>query len=179
MIKKKTEQVIDAALEHKGPVYIRNSAIDVDDLYSVDDYFEIGKATQLRDGNDATIITTGTMMNEGAKAVDRLKKDYGINVRLLQMASIKPIDVIALKKAANETSLIITVEEHNIIGGLGSAVSEIISELGNTKVRRLGINDHFCDIVGSPAYLLNKLNLTTKNIIETTIGNMKGDMISK
>ena len=72
--------------------------------------------------------------------------------------------------------MIASIEEHNIIGGLGGAVSEIISELGNTKVRRLGINDHFCDIVGSPDYLLNKENLTAKNIIETTIGSIKEDI---
>jgi transketolase len=170
---KETEQVIDAALEHNGPVYVRNSAIDVEEIYNEENKFKFGKATLLKDGNDATIITTGTLMNEGVKAVDTLKKDHGINVRLLQMASIKPIDVIALKKAANETGLLITVEEHNIIGGLGSAVSEVISEIGSTKVIRLGINDHFCEIVGSPAYLFNQINLTAKRIIEITLENKK------
>lgn len=170
---KETEQVIDAALEHNGPVYVRNSAIDVEDVYSLDNHFSIGKATQLRDGNDATIITTGTLMYEGVNAADILKDDHGINVRVLQMASIKPIDVDAVKLAAKETGKIITVEEHNIIGGLGGAVSEVIAEYGSGKVKRLGINDVFYDIVGSPDYLLDKADLTAKKIIKTTIENKK------
>ena len=165
--KKETEQVIDAALEHNGPVYVRNSAIDVDDIYNEENNFKFGKATLLRDGNDATIITTGTMMNEGVKAVDILKSKNSINVRLLQMASIKPIDINAIKKATKETSLIITVEEHNIIGGLGGAVSEITSELGGAKVIKLGIKDRFCDIVGSPSYLLRENGLTVDRIVST------------
>ena len=159
------EQVIDAALEYNGPVYIRNSAIDVEDVYNDRNNFSIGKATQLRDGNDATIITTGTLMYEGTKAADILKRDQGISVRLLQMASVKPIDVDAIKKAADETGFILTVEEHNVIGGLGGAVTEVVAEHGKAKVKRLGINDHFCDIAGSPAYLMQDEGLTVDGIV--------------
>ena len=162
---KETEQAIDAALTHNGPVYIRISALDVEDVYNDENNFTIGKATILRDGNDATIITTGTLMYEGACAADILKKTHGINVRLLQMASIKPIDFDAVLKAADETELIISVEEHNVIGGLGSAVSEVVSEYRNARVKRLGINDHYCDIAGSPEYLMKKERLTAGEIV--------------
>ena len=162
---KEVEQVIEAAVKIDGPVYIRNSAIDnKNNIYS-DHLFKIGKATEIRNGEDATIITTGTLMYQGVIAADELKKDYGINVRLLQMASIKPIDEASIIKASNETGLIITVEEHNIIGGLGSAVSEVVSEKGNAKLIRLGINDQFCDTVGTPDYLFKNIKLTSDNIV--------------
>ena len=162
---KETEEVIDAALEYNGPVYIRNSAIDVENVYHQDNHFIIGKATQLREGQDITIITTGTLMNEGAKAVDILKDNHGINTRLLQMASIKPLDNDAVRKAADETGKIITLEEHNIIGGLGSAVAEVISEYSTARLKRLGIKDHFCDIVGDPHYLLQRESLSIDKVI--------------
>jgi transketolase len=159
------KQVVEEALLHNGPVYIRISAVDAEDIYRKDDKFSIGKATKLRDGNDATIITTGTLMYEGVCAADILKRDYGINVRLLQMASVKPLDVDAVKKAAEETRFIVTVEEHNILAGLGGAVSEVVAENGKAIIKRLGINDHFCSIAGSPAYLMQDQGLTVDGII--------------
>ena len=159
------EQIINAALDHIGPVYIRLSAIDVEDVYDNVNRFVIGKATQLRDGNDATVITTGTLMHEGTFAADILRDDHGINIRLLQMASVKPIDVDAIIKAADETGLIITIEEHNIIGGLGGAVSEVVAENGKGQVRRLGINDCFCETAGSPGYLMKEQGLTIDEIV--------------
>jgi transketolase len=164
---KEVEQVMDAAIAHNGPVYVRNSAIDVESVYGTDNHFRLGKATRLRDGNDATVITTGTLMNEGTKAADILKNDYGIRVRLLQMASIKPLDVDAIKKAAAETGHILTVEEHNIIGGLGGAVSEVVAEYGNAVVKRLGFDDHFLDTCGSPSYLLESEGLSVGRIVRT------------
>ena len=158
------KQVVDAALEHKGPVYIRLPAGDSEDVYNEMDKFSIGKATKLRDGNDVTIITTGVMMQAGVHAADILKKDHGINVRVLQMASVKPIDTDAIRSAAEETRLIVTVEEHNILGGLGGAVCEVAAEIGMAKVKRLGINDHFCEI-GSAPYLLKREGLTVDEII--------------
>ena len=166
---KETVQVINAALNHHGPVYIRLSAIDVEDVYKEDNKFAIGKATKLKDGNDATIITIGTLIYEGEKAADILKKDHGINVRLLQMASVKPLDVEAVMKAAEETISIITIEEHNIIGGLGGAVSEVVAEYGKAKVKRLGFNDHFCNIAGSPSYLMQQVGLGVDEIVKTVL----------
>ncbi len=163
-------QVIDSALENHGPYYIRISAIDIDDTYEKDDKFVLGKATLLEDGNDLTIITTGTMMNEGKEIVNNLLKE-GINARLLQMASIKPIDKDAIISAAEETGKIFTIEEHNIIGGLGSAVAEVLAEAkAGTMLKRFGFNDTFCDVGGDPAFLLDRAGLSstklTKQILE-------------
>ena len=161
------EQIIDAAIDHIGPVYIRNSATDILPVYG-DHKFMIGKATKLREGNDVTIITTGIMMQEGILASDKLEKDFGIKARVLQMASIKPIDRDAIEEAAEETNLIVTAEEHNILGGLGGAVSEIVSESNNCRVLRIGINDNFSGI-GTPDYLLDEEGLRTDNIVKTVI----------
>jgi transketolase len=158
------QQVVDAALEHNGPVYIRLTASDVEDSYTEDNNFSIGKATELRDGNDVTIITTGIMMRTGVTAADKLKLDHGINARVLQMASVKPLDHSVIKSAVKETGLIITVEEHNILGGLGGAICEVAAEIGNARVIRMGINDHFCGI-GSLSYLLSEEGLTVDKIV--------------
>lgn len=157
-------QIVKASLQHYGPVYIRLCAGDVEDVYTNNEQFHIGKATKLRDGDDATIITTGIMMYEGVCASDILKQKYGINARVLQMASIKPIDLDTIKKAATETGKIVTVEEHNIIGGLGGAVCEIVAELGNASVKRMGINDRFSD-VGTSSHLMKIEGLTVDEII--------------
>lgn len=158
------KQVVNAALEHNGPVYIRLTASDIEDFYTEHNNFSIGRATELRDGNDVTIITTGITMGAGVTAADKLKLDHGINARVLQMASVKPLDHNAIQSAVKETGLIITVEEHNILGGLGGAVCEIAAEIGNARVIRMGINDHFCGI-GSLSYLLCEEGLTVDKIV--------------
>jgi len=163
---KELQQVVEAAMDYIGPVYIRLGAGDAEDVYGEGDNFSIGKATQLRKGNDVTIITTGTLMFEGVTASDVLLKDSGIKARVLQMASIKPIDREAVLKAAEETGHIVTVEEHNVLGGLGGAVCEIVAETGMARVKRIGINDHFCG-VGSAACLMKEEGLTVENIVDT------------
>lgn len=164
---KELRQCIDAAMAIDGPVYVRLGASDADDVYSENDNFELGKATLLRGGDDAAIITTGTMLHEGIAAADILRNEHGINARVLQMASIKPIDRDAVLMTARETGKIITVEEHTVLGGLGGAVAEIASEIGCAKVRRIGINDHFCG-VGSAACLMNEEGLTAEAIVRVT-----------
>lgn len=161
-------QVIEAALKYKGPVYIRICAMETEDVYTTTDKFSIGKATQLRSGNDITIITTGTMMAEGVKAADKLRKHLKIHARVLQMASVKPIDKEAILRSSQETGYIITVEEHNVLGGLGSAVSEIVAEGAKAKVVRIGINDRFCG-VGSVKCLSEKEGLTAQNILKQAV----------
>lgn len=165
-------QVLKSALKYKGPVYIRICAMEAEDIYTNKDKFSIGRATRLRSGNDITIITTGIMMAEGVKAADILRKDFNIQARVLQMASVKPIDRDAIIKSAQETGYIITVEEHNVLGGLGSAVSEIAAEEARAKVARIGIDDHFCG-VGSAKCLAEKEGLTAQNIIKQTIKLLK------
>jgi len=160
-------QVMDTALEFNGPVYIRIESKDVEDVYRNGDRFRIAKATELRAGSDACIISTGTMVSEAIQSAKKLEKE-GLNVRVLQMASIKPIDTEAILKAAEEAKFLITLEEHNILGGLGGAVSEIVAEEGNAKVKRLGIKDHFCD-VGSNSCLLEEEGLSVENISKSII----------
>ena len=162
------KQVIDSAFTVNGPVYIRLGSGDVEDIYSTNEQFEIGKATVLREGNDATIITTGTMKRCGIYAADELMKNYGINARVLQMASIKPIDQQAVLNAAHETGKIVTVEEHTELGGLGGAVAEVVAEVGKAKVIRIGINDRFCG-VGSSECLMIQEGLSVENIIRQII----------
>lgn len=163
---KELRQCIDAAIAIDGPVYVRLGASDAEDVYSEKDHFELGKATFLRQGDDATIITTGMMVHEGIAAAEILQKEHGINVRVLQMASIKPIDRNAIFSAARETGIIITVEEHTVLGGLGGAVAEVASEIGCAKVIRIGINDHFCG-VGSATCLMQEEGLSVENIVKT------------
>jgi len=165
-------QVLEAALKYKGPVYIRICAMETEDVYTDKDRFSIGRATQLRSGNDLTIITTGIMMAEGVQAADILKKDFKIQARVLQMASIKPIDKQAIVQAARETGRIITVEEHNVLGGLGGAVCEIAAEEAKAKVVRIGINDRFSG-VGSAKCLVEKEGLTAQNIIKQALKLLK------
>lgn len=162
------QQCIDAALAIDGPVYVRLGAGDAEDVYSENDHFEVGKATILREGNDATIITTGTMVYEGLSAAAILEKEHSLSVRVLQMATVKPLDEAAVIGAAEETGFIVTVEEHNILGGLGSAVCEVVACLGKGKVMRIGIRDRFSG-VGSAALLLKEEGLTVEDITYTVL----------
>ncbi|WP_343345830.1 transketolase family protein [Terrisporobacter petrolearius] len=158
------EKMIFAAAEFNGPMYVRLGRSAVPTIFEEDYNFEIGKGVVLRDGNDATIIACGIMVNEAIIAADMLKEE-NIDVRVINMSTIKPIDTELIIKAAKETKAIITAEEHSIIGGLGSAVSEVVSENYPAIVRKVGVNDSFGES-GTPNELLEKYGLTAKNIVE-------------
>ena len=158
------EKMIFAAAEFNGPMYVRLGRSAVPTIFEKDYNFEIGKGVVLRDGKDATIIACGIMVNEAIIAADMLKEE-NIDVRVINMSTIKPIDTELIIKAAKETKAIITAEEHSIIGGLGSAVSEVVSENHPTIVRKVGVNDSFGES-GTPNELLEKYGLTAKNIVE-------------
>ncbi|HBI92788.1 MAG TPA: transketolase [Terrisporobacter glycolicus] len=158
------EKMIFAAAEFNGPMYVRLGRSAVPTIFEEDYNFEIGKGVVLRGGNDATIIACGIMVNEAIIAADMLKEE-NIDVRVINMSTIKPIDTELIIKAAKETKAIITAEEHSIIGGLGSAVSEVVSENHPTIVRKVGVNDSFGES-GTPNELLEKYGLTAKNIVE-------------
>lgn len=158
------EKMIFAAAEFNGPMYIRLGRSAVPTMFEEDYNFEIGKGVVLREGNDATIIACGIMVNEAIIAADILKGE-NINVRVINMSTIKPIDTELIIKAAKETKAIVTAEEHSIIGGLGSAVSEVVSENCPVTVKKVGINDCFGES-GTPNELLEKYGLTAKNIVE-------------
>lgn len=137
------QAAVKAAAEYVGPVYIRLGRLAVESVHNNEDYhFELGKGITLRDGRDVTLAATGLMVGEAVKAADALKQ-AGINARVLDIHTIKPLDTQLILKAAEETGLLITVEEHSVIGGLGEAVSSYLSEVRPTRVLKMGVNDVF------------------------------------
>ncbi len=161
-----TRLAVKAAIEHDGPVYLRLGRLAVETVLDADTYnFEIGKGVCLEDGSDVTIIATGLMVQEAMTAC-KLLKEEGVSARLINMASIKPIDKDIIIKAAKETGAIVTAEEHNINGGLGSAVAEVLAENIPVPMERIGTRDVFgCS--GKPAELMEKFGLTAKDIAKT------------
>lgn len=157
-------KAIYAAADYKGPVYIRLGRSSVPDIFDESYQFQIGKGSEIKQGNDITIIATGIMTSVALEARELLLKD-GISARIINMPCIKPIDKELIIKAAKETKGIITVEEHSVIGGLGSAVCEVIGENHYAPIRRIGINDVFGQS-GSPEELLVRYGLTKENICE-------------
>lgn len=154
-----------AAYKYDGPVYIRLGRLAIETFNDPDNYeFEIGKAITLEEGNDVTVIATGLVVYEALKAVKSLK-EKGINARLINMHTIKPIDRDAIIKAAKETGKIITVEEHNIIGGLGEAVAAVTAESCPVPVYRIGVEDLFGHS-GPAVGLLSEFGLDAKGIEE-------------
>ena len=137
-----TRWAVRAISEFEGPVYLRLCRMATPVIYPKNEQFEIGKGVQIGDGTDASIIATGVVVSEAIKAMEELKKQ-GINVRVIDMHTIKPIDRELIIKCAKETKKIITVEDRSIIGGLGSSVCEVLSDELPTKVIRMGINDVF------------------------------------
>ena len=131
-----------AAAEHDGPVYMRFGRLAVPRVFDENYKFEIGKAVTLKEGTDVTIIATGLMVNEAIEAAKTLEAE-GVSVELINMHTIKPLDKDAVIKAAKKTGCIVTAEEHNIIGGLGSAVAEAVVEECPVPVIRVGVNDEF------------------------------------
>jgi transketolase len=159
-----TRLAVKAMLDYKGPVYFRTGRPAVDSVTGdIPGYsFEIGKGCQLRDGSDVTLIACGLMVQRTLKAADLLASE-GISARVIDMATIKPIDREIIVKAAKETGAIVTAEEHNIIGGLGSAVSEVLTDEILVPLQRVGVNDVFGHS-GHPDELLEHFGLTAENI---------------
>ena len=162
-----TANAVMAAYEHKGPVYIRiNRGFDPF-LYEKSDYgFQIGKAVQLKDGTDITIIACGAAAYNAYHAANILEKEDKLSVRVINMHTIKPIDEEAILKAVMETRRIVTFEDHNIIGGLGSAVAEVIVKSGKgCAFETVGIPDQYA-IIGLPEDLQNYYGFDQNKIIE-------------
>ncbi len=160
-----TEAAILAIANYEGPCYVRLGRLAVNIINDEKNYkFEIGKGVTLEDGNDVTIVATGIMVDLALQAKKDLSKE-GINARVINIHTIKPIDKELLVKAAKETGAIVTAEEHSVIGGLGSAVSEVITEEFPVPVLKVGIKDTFGES-GKPGELLEKYGLTTQAIVE-------------
>ena len=159
---RETEAVIAWAAEYQGPAYIRLGRAGVDDTTPEGYLFVPGKSQLLRDGKDATIIACGALVGPAVKAAEMLAAE-GIDVRVVNMASIKPLDEEAVVSAAKETGFIVTAEEHNIIGGLGAAVAETVTSTHPVRVERIGVRDTFGES-GTPGELIKKYGLTADDI---------------
>lgn len=154
---------VKAAYEHEGPVYLRFGRLAVPVINDRADYkFELGKGVVLREGKDVTIIATGLPVNNCLEAAEKLAAD-GIEAKVINIHTIKPLDEELIVAAAKETGKVVTVEEHSVIGGLGSAVCDVLSEKAPTKVLKIGVNDTFGES-GPAAELLKKYGLDTDSI---------------
>ncbi|ADL69395.1 transketolase family protein [Thermoanaerobacterium thermosaccharolyticum] len=160
-----TKSAILAAAEYKGPVYIRLGRMAVPTIHDDSYKFQLGKGEVIKNGKDVTIIATGITVSMAIEAAEELKKD-GIDAEVINIHTIKPIDKELIIKTAQKTGRIVTVEEHSIIGGLGSAVCEVLSQEYPTKVKMIGINDVFGQS-GKPKELLEHYGISTANIIKT------------
>ncbi len=169
-----TAKIIEQSLDHQGPLYMRIGRGFEPPAYDNADYtYEFGKAITMREGSDLTIIACGMCVKQSLEAADRLKAEQGINARVVNMHTIKPLDVEAIIKAAEETGKIYTAEEHNIIGGLGGAVAEVIAESGVRlkKFKRIGIPDCF-SIIGYPEDLYAHYRINSDGIYEQICENL-------
>lgn len=159
-----TEKMMDAALAIDGPVFIRLGRSDVPILFDADYDFKVGQATTLKTGSEATIMATGLMVGAALEAAESLNAE-GISVGVLNMGSIKPIDLRAIKEAADQTGAIVTAEEHSIIGGLGGAVAEALCELAPVPLERVGVKDRFGQS-GKVKPLMEEYELTANDIVK-------------
>ena len=154
---------VKAAIEHQGPVYLRFGRLATPVINDRSDYkFELGKGVVLREGKDVTIIATGLCVAESLVAADMLEKD-GISAKVINIHTIKPLDEELVIAAAKETGKVVTVEEHSVIGGLGSAVCDCLSEKCPTKVLKVGVNDTFGES-GPAVQLIHKYGLDAEGI---------------
>lgn len=157
---------VEAAILHKGPVYMRFGRLAVPVFNDKETYkFELGKGIKLRDGKDIAIVATGLMVSEAIEAA-KVLAEQGIEATVINIHTIKPIDEDIIVEAAKNTGLVLTVEEHSVIGGLGSAVSDVLAAKLPTKVIKIGVNDEF-GYSGPATELLKKFGLCSDNIVKT------------
>lgn len=159
-----TRQAVLAAAAYDGPVYIRLGRPKVPVLFGEDYEFEIGKGVVLRDGSDVTLVATGIMVSKAVEAAETLAAE-GINAAVVNISTIKPLDDALLIAMAQKTGAVVTCEEHNIYGGLGSAVAEVLVENCPVPMTRVGVEDSFGES-GLPDQLLEKYGLTVDNIVK-------------
>ncbi|MBS4208883.1 transketolase family protein [Bacillus sp. FJAT-50079] len=158
------KKMMEYANKYEGPVYIRLARDEYPIIFSEDYNFELGKAVTLIDGNEMTIISTGTQTSRSLEAAEQLAKE-GISVSVVHMPTIKPIDREAIVQAAEKTGVIVTAEEHSIYGGLASAVAEVLVEEHPVPMLRIGVNDRNSES-GPNEEMLDKYELSTKHIVK-------------
>ncbi len=166
-----TAAAVAWAATYDGPVFLRLSRVGVPDLLPEGHVFEVGKANVLRDGTDVTLIANGTLTHRMVKAAEILAKD-GIKARVLNMATVRPIDEAAIIAAAKETGAIVTAEEHSIYGGLGSAVAEVVVDHAPVPMKRLGVPGIYAP-TGSAEFLLDEFGMAPSAIAEATVALLR------
>lgn len=165
------EAAVKAAYEHEGPVYMRFGRMAIPVFNDAETYdFQLGKGIILREGKDCTIIATGLCVSESLNAADILA-EHGVDAQVINIHTIKPIDEALIISAAQKTKRIFTVEEHSVIGGLGSAVADVLSENCPTKLTKLGIKDKYGHS-GSAKALLHEAGLDAEGIVNSVLGNL-------
>ena len=158
---------VKAAYAYDGPVYLRFGRLAIPVFHDEENYrFEIGKGETLTEGSDVAIIATGLMVGEALEAAEQLAAE-GIDAEVINMHTIKPIDADLIVKSATKTGRVVTVEEHSVIGGLGSAVADVLCEQCPTPLKKIGVNDTFGES-GPGAELLHRYGLDAANIVATT-----------
>lgn len=162
---------VKAALDFNGPVYMRFGRLAVPVINDSETYkFELGKGVVLREGTDVTIVATGLMVNEAVEAAKTLEAD-GISAQVVNIHTIKPLDKELIAQCAEKTGLIVTAEEHSVIGGLGSAVAETVTEMYPVPVVKIGVNDEYGHS-GPAVDLLKEFGLSAENIVKTVKESM-------
>ena len=164
-----TKWAVEEIYKIKGPVYLRLGRLSVPKVYNEGQKFKIGKAIQFGEGKDATIFATGVTVQEALKAQEILK-EKGLDARVIDIHTIKPIDEEMIVKCAIETKILISIEDHNIIGGLGSSISEVLTTKRPAKLIRLGIKDTF-GRSGKAEELMQKYGIVSENIVDTILKN--------
>ena len=159
-----TKILMRQVIDHDGPCYVRLGRAAVPVFYDKDAELELGKGHMLRDGSDAAVIATGIMVSAAWDAAEKLASE-GINVRVIDMHTLKPVDEDIIVKAAEDTGKIVTAEEHSVIGGLGSAVASVLAEKHPAKMRMVGQHDTFGES-GNPDELLVKYGMTADDIVK-------------
>ena len=160
-----TKWAIEEVYKQKGPVYVRLSRLATPIIYDENQKFEFGKMIQIGNGIDATIFASGDVLAEALKAKEILAKTKGIDIRVVDVHTIKPIDEDMIVKSAKETKRLISIEDHNVIGGLGSAISEVLTSKYPAKLERIGINDEFGKS-GKAEELVKFYGLSAEKIVE-------------
>ena len=155
-------KALPAILDHQGPVYLRTGRSPLPTFHGPDCCFKLGLATVLRDGTDVTIVAVGVMVHRSLAAAELLAQQ-GISCRVVNMSSIKPLDTEIIIESAEKTGSIVTAEDHNILGGLGAAVAEVVTETLPVPMQRVGIRDHFAES-GDPDALAKKYQLLPEDI---------------
>ncbi len=164
---------VHAMIEHQGPFYYRCGYKKEPDLHAGKINFQLGKAIQVCDGSDVTLIGTGTITFRAKQAAELLS-ERGIKARVLSMHTVKPIDEQAILAAARQTKALVTVEEHNLYGGLGGAVAEVIAEAGiGIPFKRIALPDTYVHMVGTHEWLLDKFGFSPEAIAKTAAGLLR------